>query len=285
MNLEMITLIYSMINNLIISVIKIIGASIFQLSSLIADGMQTLMDFITDILCLICSKLSKKKPTKYHPFGFGKIEYLANVFTGVILFIIGIYLIVSSFGKQIHIPSLKLLWLLLFVIILKLIAILIMHIVGKRINSEMLITSVEESKTDLYSTLIVAIITILLQFKDRIPILAYSDIIGTIIIGILVIKVSLKVLLSNSLSLIGEIDNNEEIIAKITKLLSQYNEIYDTKIELIKYGSYYKLELDLELDPNLTLTKITNLEKKIKRSIIAKKDLKIKYVTIYVFEK
>ena len=44
---------------------------------------------------------------------------------------------------------------------LKLIAIMVMHIVGEKINSQVLITSVEESKTDLISSVAVAIITIL----------------------------------------------------------------------------------------------------------------------------
>ena len=82
MNLELKTLIYSMLNNLVISVIKIVGGFIFNLSSLLADGMHTFSDFITDIVCLIGSRISKKKPTKYHPFGFGKVEYLTNLFIG-----------------------------------------------------------------------------------------------------------------------------------------------------------------------------------------------------------
>ena len=64
MKLEFKILIYSMINNLAISIIKVVGGILFGLSSLFADGMHTFSDFVTDIVCLIGAKISKKKTNK-----------------------------------------------------------------------------------------------------------------------------------------------------------------------------------------------------------------------------
>ena len=60
MKLEFKMLVYSMINNLVISIIKIGGGIFFKLGSLLADGMHTFSDFITDIVCLIGAKISRK---------------------------------------------------------------------------------------------------------------------------------------------------------------------------------------------------------------------------------
>ena len=60
MKLELKVLIYSMINNLFIAIIKIIGGIFYGLGSLFADGMHTFSDFITDIVCLLGANLSKK---------------------------------------------------------------------------------------------------------------------------------------------------------------------------------------------------------------------------------
>ena len=284
MKLEFKVLIYSMINNLVISIIKVIGGFIYGLGSLMADGLHTFSDFVTDIVCLIGSKISKKKPTKYHPFGFGKVEYLTNLFVGIVLFLLGIYIIISAFFKESVIPPLSLLFLLIGVFLLKVIAIVIMHKIGEDINSGVLITSVEESKADLYSSIGVMIITVLLQFSDRIEILKYCDIVGSILIGLIVLKTSLKILVDNSLSLIGEVDDDENAINKVKECLSD-KKIKDCDIELIKYGSYYKLQLDLELDPKLSLRQITNLVNKLRKSLLRHRSLKIKYVTIYVTNK
>lgn len=285
MKLEFKVLIYSIINNLVISVIKIIGGMILGLSSLFADGLHTFSDFVTDVICMLGAKVSKKKPTKYHPFGFGKIEYLTNLFVGVILFLLGIYIIIHSLGSKTVVPPLSLLWLLVAALILKGIAIWVMHKVGDKINSQLLITSVEESKTDLYSSIGVAIISILLQFSDKYPILLYTDKIGTILIGIIVLKTALKVIIDNSLSLIGEVETNEETINKVKDFISEFKGVEDQEITLIKYGSYYKLQLMLDLDWKLTLRQVTNLEKKIKTSILRHRSLNIKHVTIYVTNK
>ena len=278
-------LIYSMFNNLLIGIIKIIGGLFFNLTSLFADGLHTFSDFITDIISFIGSKISRKKPTKVHPFGFGKVEYLTNLFVGIIILILGFFIIFNSFGKKVEIPPLSVLYLLIIVFVLKLIAIIIMHKVGIKLNSQVLITATEESKADLYSTIAVAIITILLQFVDRYPFLKYADLIGSVIIGFMVLKISFKIIISNSLSIIGEVEIKGESVDKIKDFIKKYKKIKDMKVELIKYGNYYKMNLELELNPKLSLRQITNLENKIKKEIVKHRSLKVKYVEIYVTEK
>lgn len=275
-------LIYSMINNIIIGVAKIVCGFFYGMSSLFADGMHTLSDFVTDVVCLVGAKIAKKKPTKSHPFGFGKIEYLANLFIGVVLFLLSIFIIINGITKEAIIPPISILWLLFTVSILKFIAIYIMHEVGREINSELLITSVEESKADLYSTVVVGIIAILLQFSDKIPILRYVDMIGSILIGIMILKSACKVIISNSLSLIGEVEKDKEPIEKVEKFLTKYKAIKDKEVTLIKYGSYYKLQLMLDLDNKLTLRQVINLENKIKKEILRHYSLKVKHITIYI---
>ena len=285
MKVEQRVLVYSMINNLIIAVIKFIGGVIFGLGSLLADGMHTFSDFVTDIVCLIGSKISKKKPTKYHPFGFGRVEYLTNLFVGVVLLLLGVYIVISSFFKESVIPPLSLLYLLGLVFLMKVIAIIVMHHVGEKINSGVLITSVEESKADLYSTLGVVLITILLQYSNKFNALKYADMIGSILIGLIVLKTAFKIIIDNSLSLLGEVDEDEEPINNLKNLLKEYKRIKDYDIELIKYGSYYKLQMNLELDPTLSLRQVTNLVNKLKKDIRYHHSLKIKYITIYVTDK
>ena len=285
MKLEFKMLVYSMINNLVISIIKIGGGIFFKLGSLLADGMHTFSDFITDIVCLIGAKISRKKPTKYHPFGFGRVEYLTNLFVGIVLLLLGIYIVISSFNKEFIVPPLNVLILLSIVFLLKLIAIGLMHKVGDTINSQVLITSVKESMADLYSTISVIIITILLQFSNKIEILKYSDIVGSILIGIIVLKTAFTIIIDNSLSLIGEVEEDDEKLNKIYEFIKNEKGVKDLDFSLIKYGSYYKLQLNLELDSKLNLRQVSKIEDKLKKDIVRHRSLMIKYVTIYVTNK
>ncbi len=285
MKLEFKTLIYSMINNLVISIIKVIGGVIFGLGSLFADGMHTFSDFITDIVCLVGAKVSKKKPTKYHPYGFGKVEYLTNLFVGILLFMLALFIIISSFFKESVVPPLSVLILLVIVFILKAIAIFIMNKVGKKINSQLLVTAVQESKTDLYSTIGVVIITILLQFAKNVPVLEYADIVGSILIGLIVFKTAISIIVDNSLLLIGEVEENEDVNKKVKEFVMQRKEVKDADISLIEYGPYYRLQLTLELDSKLSLRQVTKIEEEIKKDIIRHRSMKIKYVSINVTNK
>lgn len=282
MKLEIKTLVYSMINNLIISIIKMIGGIIFNLGSLFADGMHTFSDFITDIVCLIGAKISKRKPTKNHPYGFGKVEYLTNLFIGIVLLILSFYIIISSFLKKTVIPPLSVLILLLIVFILKFIAIYVMNKIGVKIHSQILTTSVRESKADLYSTIGVFIITILLQFSNKFSGFRYADTIGTILIGLIIFKSAISIIIDNSLLLIGEVEDNEDEKNKVKELILKHKAVKELDITLIKYGFYYKLQLILKLNPKLNLKQVTKIENKIKQDIIRHRSLKIKYVSINV---
>ena len=278
-------LIYSMLNNLIIALLKIIGSFSFNLGSLFADGMHTLSDFITDIVSIIGSKISKKKPTRYHPFGFGKVEYLTNLFIGIVLLLLGTFIIISSFFKKENIPNFNVFYLVLMCFFLKLIAIIIMYKEGTKNHNQLLLTSVAESKSDLYSSLGVMIVISLLQFSNKVEILKYSDLIGSIIIGIIVLKTSFSIIIHNCLSLIGEVEENEQLDLKVKELLAIEKDIKKLKTTYIQYGSYYKLQLSLVLDSNLSLRQVSNLEKRVKQTIIRHRSLNIRYVTIFVTNK
>lgn len=275
-------LLYSMINNLVIAIIKIVSGFIFTLNSLFADGLHTLSDFITDVVSMISSKISRKRPTKEHPFGFGKVSYLSNLLIGIVLIVLGIFVAINSFLVKSHIPSLKLLIVLVIVFILKLFAIIVMEKVGKKTNSLVLLTSAEESKTDLYSTIGVVIITVLLQFSRYIPFLKYSDIVGTLIISLIILKMGVKIIKANAIAIIGEVENNKLLEEKVNELLKEIKGIKDKKYEFIKYGSYYRLNLTIELEENITLKQIVKLQNRIKTTIIRHYSLKIKYVNINI---
>ena len=273
-------LIYSMINNFIICLIKISSGFILKLNSLLADGIQTFSDFVTDIVSIVASKVGTKKPTKYHPFGFGRVEYLSNLFIGILLFALSIFIGIHAFNGDGKIPPVWLLFLTAFLFILKLVAIIIMEKEVKKINSQILITSIKESKTDLYATAGVFIIIVLMQFSKVVPIFKYSDMIGTIIVALIIMKTALKIILENAQSIIGETTDNKELQGKVKELIYEFDGVKDDKQEFMKYGSYYKLHLTLELDENLTLKKIVKLEKNIKNTIVRHRSLKIKYVSI-----
>lgn len=282
MNKEFKVLVFSMIMNLLISILKIVGGIYFHFGSLLADGMQTFSDFITDIISFIGAKFSKKRPTKSHPFGFGKMEYITNLVVGFLLFSLAIFIIINGYMSPWHIPSLSVLWILVIAFVLKGISIYFLYSVGKKINSQLLITSYSESKMDLYASSGVMLATILLQFSESIIIFRSIDMIVGFIIGFMVLKTSWDILRENSLNLIGKVEDNAELYKKIEEFLLDMKGVEKVKMYLIRYGKYYKIQLMIEMDPKLTLRQVTKLEEKIKRELVRHHSFHVKYPTIYV---
>ena len=96
------------------------------------------------------------------------------------------------------------------------------------------------------------------------------------------LKTSLEIIIDNSLSLIGEVEEDKEVVKKVEDFVLSTKGVEKADISLIKYGSYYKLQLSLELDSNLSLRQVARLENKIKKDVIRHRSFKIKYISIYV---
>ena len=282
MNKEFKVLVFSMTMNLLISILKIVGGIYFHFGSLLADGMQTFSDFVTDIVSFIGAKFSKKRPTKSHPFGFGKMEYITNLVVGFLLLALAVFIIINGYMSPWHIPSLSVLWILVIAFVLKGISIYFLYSVGKKINSQLLITSYSESKMDLYASSGVMLATILLQFSNSIIIFRYIDMIVGFIIGFMVLKTSWNILRENSMNLIGKVEDNAELYKKIEDFLLDIKGVEKVKMYLIRYGIYYKIQLMIEMDEKLTLRQVTRLEEKIKRELVRHHSFHVKYPTIYV---
>lgn len=167
-------------------------------------------------------------------------------------------------------------------ITIKSITILYLSRESKKIKSQILVVGTDESKMDLISSIAIAFIVIILQFSIKTPELKYIDIIGSLILSSTIIYGGFNIIKENALNLLGAIETDDEITNYIKDLVEKFDDVNVVKIELIKYGAYYKVHLLLTLNPNLNLKKIDILEKQIEHKLKRNKKVIIKYVNIDV---
>ena len=282
MTRELKALVFSMIYNFIISIIKLFGGVFFHLGSLSADGLHTLSDFITDLISFLGVHLSKKRPTKHHPFGFGRVSYLTNLFIGMLLVILAIYIIISGFLNEVVVPDNSVFLLLFTVFVLKLIVLIFLYYASNHIRSQVLITSYREAKADLVSTVIVFLVVLLLKFSDTYSFLEYADVIGSSVIGLMVLHMAIQIITENSLSLLGEAEVDSDLVRNIKEFILSFKGVKDTKFTLIKYGDYYQIHVMLEVNEGLSLRQVSHLEQKLRENLVRHRSFHVKYPTIYV---
>ena len=87
----------SLIINAFLSLIKIISGFLVYSSALIADGIHSLSDFLTDLISIGGIKLASKEEDEKHPYGHGKIEYLLCMGISIIIISLSITLLINIF--------------------------------------------------------------------------------------------------------------------------------------------------------------------------------------------
>ena len=266
--------------NFLVALIKLVSGIFYSFSTLISDSIQSFIDFFTDIFCLIANKIGKRRANKTYPFGYGQVYYLSNLLTGLLLFLIGLFIIYQVFTLNNNfIPNTKILLILIIVLIIKLIVLNILQKYSKSTKNELLIESYKESKSDFISTIVVIIVLLLSYLEEYIPSFINIDKIGSIGIAIYIFYTATKIIISNIRGILVNDKENEELKDEIINELSHYKSIKIKKLKIIKMSYYYTVFLQIDINNNTKIKDFLRIEKKIKKELKSKYKL-IKYIDI-----
>lgn len=259
-------LLVSLITNFMLSVFKIITGIIGSSGALIADGIHSFSDLVTDVIGIIGSIFSKKPSDEKHPYGHGKIEYLISIFIGLVILSLGFMIIYDSINRKVIVPSIIVIFVSMFTIIVKFLLAHFLVKKGRELNSCILVSSGKESSTDVISSVVVLVSSILMQ--TNIEIFKYSDIIAGILVGIFVVKVGFDVLKENISTILGEQETDNDYLNDVKKVMLENSHIKSIDdLIILKYGPYYKLIAKVSITHNLSITKAYEIINKIEREI------------------
>ena len=76
-------------SNILITIIKFIVSTITHSAGMMAEAIHSVADCGNQIFLLIGNRRSAKKPSELHPFGYGKEEYFWGFLVAVLLFFVG----------------------------------------------------------------------------------------------------------------------------------------------------------------------------------------------------
>lgn len=153
--------IVGIVANLVLVVIKIYAGLLSKSQALLADGIHSLSDLLSDFIVLFGLKWGSMDADENHPFGHGRIETLSSMIIGILLIGAGIEIVYSSvstlYEHQKAEPTLFTLLITVASILIKEAMYWYTVIVGKKIKSMLLIANAWHHRTDALSSVAVLI--------------------------------------------------------------------------------------------------------------------------------
>ena len=222
--------------NLILALAKYLIGTITHSIAITADAINNFSDSVSCVITLISFKMANMKPDKEHPFGHGRIEYVAALIVGFIVELMGYELIKSSIEKiknpEAVVFSVPAAIVLILSIGGKLWLALFNRYLGKQIDSAAMSAVFTDCIGDITATTVTLIALILSLFTD-LPIDGYMGIVVSLFIlyaGFGILKESIGIILGKppSKELVDElvtfIMSHEEILGIHDLVIHSYGE-------------------------------------------------------------
>ena len=210
--------------NVLICAGKIIVGVLSSSVSVIADGINNLSDAGSSVITVVGFKIADKPVDKEHPYGHGRVEYIAAFLVSLIIVIVGVELAISSVKKIINPQEVNITYVTLIIlavsVLVKLYMFLYNYYWSKKLDSTVLKATAYDSIGDAVSTLVVLVCAVVSLFCS-LPIL---DGCAGIAVALFIVFTGLKSFGEIFTDLLGK-PPKKEFVEKIENFVSQSEKI------------------------------------------------------------
>lgn len=259
--------------NIILTIFKIIAGALGRSAAMVADGIHSLSDLLSDIVVLVFTHISSKGKDKNHSFGHGKFETLATLIVSVILVAVGAKLMADGVasiigvmnGNSIPLPGSIALWAAIGSIIIKEILYHATIRTARRTNSPVVLANAWHHRSDALSSIgALTGIAGAMILGEKWTIL---DPIASCCISIAIIVVAVKMSLP-SLAELLETSLPEEIekdIISIANSVQGVENIHELKTR--RNGISYIIDAHIVVDPHISVTEAHNIATEVENAL------------------
>lgn len=199
--------------NLMLTVIQVLAGIFGKSQSLLADGMHSLADLLSDVLVLFANRHGNKHADANHPYGHARVETAASLILGVSLAALGVGLLIAAGMRLQHPDQVQAvhpftLWIAIIALAAKEGMFRYMLAVAQRVRSQMLVANAWHARSDAASSLvvIVGIIGNLLGY-------IFLDLVAAAVVGVMITHMGSRFALEALSELIDTGLSEEEVRA------------------------------------------------------------------------
>lgn len=244
-----------------VSVAVNIGLVILQVSvgifsgsqALIADGIHSLSDLLSDFVVLFAGHHSRKLPDHDHQYGHRRYETAASLALGVLLLVVGVGMLVNAVQKieqadQLAPVHLSALWVAVAALLSKELLFRYMLRVAERVRSSLLVANAWHARSDAASSLMVA-----LGIGGSMMGWRLLDPLAASVVGLMVARMGWRFAWSALNDLMDRAVSEEEVLA-IRRTLEEtrgVRGVHDLRTR--RMGDFALVDVHLEIDGSLTV--------------------------------
>ncbi len=188
-----------------------------------ADAVNNLTDAGSSVLVLLGFRLSNRKPDPDHPFGHGRIEYVAGLVVAGLILMTGTSLLSSSVQK-LRSPepiefSVAAVAVLVLAIAVKFYMAAFTSRIGRKIESSAMEATAADYRSDSISTAVVLLCMLIFRFTGK-----NLDAVGGIIVALLILKTGVEEAKNTLSPLLGE-KADPELARQVEEIVCAYSEV------------------------------------------------------------
>lgn len=257
--------------NIVLATVKVAVGFLANSIALIADGIHSLSDMVTDVVVLLGIHFGSKKPDSKHPYGHGRIETFATAIVAIVLIIVGGFMIYRAavaianmrYGTdQASFMGQAVLWVAMISVVSKELIYRVTRKVAVKTNSSALYANAWHHRSDALSSVAVVIGFIATRFGYH-----HGDQVAAITVGLMIILVGVKII-GKCLEEFAERSADSQTMAQIERIISSETMIKGWhKLRTRSVGREIFIDLHILVDPELNITDAHEIAEVLERSM------------------
>jgi len=256
--------------NVALASLQVAVGVVARSQGLIADGVHSLADLVSDGVVLLATHHSRKDADARHPYGHHRFETAASLVLGLLLLMVGGGMIWSAMGKLEHpetIPHVDAvaLWVALTALISKEALFRYMLTVAKRVRSSLLVANAWHARSDAASSLVVGVGVIgnLLGYTILDPIAA-------VIVGAMILKMGGGVSWEALHDLVDQSADDTEVgaIAETIASTDGVKDVHDLRTR--KMGDMIIVDVHISVEGDLTVERGHDIAVEARRRVMTR---------------
>lgn len=240
--------------NLLLTTFQVVGGFFAHSQALMADGLHSLSDLLSDILVLYANRHGNRHADANHPYGHARVETAATMILGIFLAALGVGLLVAAAMRLQHPGALQSVSPLgLGIAVLALIAkegmFRYMLAVALKVRSQMLVANAWHARSDAASSLVVVvgIIGNLLGYT-------FLDLVAAAVVGVMIAHMGGKLALEAMSELIDTGLDAEEVEAIRQTLLQTHGVLGLHELRTRKMADNALVDAHILVNPKISVS-------------------------------